>query len=41
MHIILMYICDFRENRRREQEDFYMDVNKITFMRVLSNCLTI
>jgi len=37
MHKILMCICDFRENRSKERQNFQMDINKITFMRVLSN----
>jgi hypothetical protein len=37
IHTILMCICDFRENRCRERETFLMGLNKITFMRVLSN----
>jgi hypothetical protein len=36
-----MGMCDFRENLRRERQNVLMNVNKITFMRVLSNRVTI
>jgi hypothetical protein len=36
MRKILMCICDYRENQSKERQDNKMDINKITFMRVLS-----
>jgi len=37
LHIILLSICDFRENRRREGPYFLMCVNKNTFTQVCTN----
>jgi len=34
LHLVLMSICAFRENRRRKAPTNLMVINKITFMRV-------
>jgi hypothetical protein len=35
LHTMLLSVCEFRENRRREGRNFVMGLNVITFTRVL------
>ena len=34
LHIMMLSICEFRENRCREGRKFFMDLNEITFAHV-------
>jgi len=39
LHLVLISICAFRENRRRKGPSILMVINKITFMRVPCYCM--
>jgi hypothetical protein len=39
LHIMLPIFCEFYENQRKEGCTFHMNINEVTFICILLNCM--